>query len=71
MYLIRCDNTLVAKFIFVTKSAQKNAQWNVTIPKTEVILVFVIDDKKGLFKTCSELLKSNWPRCTDSLFIVR
>ena len=41
---------------------------NETLPaKTEVILVFLIDDKIGLFKTCSELLKSNWPGCTDSL----
>ena len=45
---------------------------NETLPaKTEVILVFVIDDKIGLFKTCSELLKSNWLGCTDSPFIVR
>lgn len=45
---------------------------NETLPaKTEVILVFVIDDKIGLFKTRSELLKSNWPGCTDSPFIVR
>lgn len=45
---------------------------NETLPaKTEVILVFVMDVKIGLFKTCSELLKSNWPGCTDSPFIVR
>ena len=50
MYLIRCNNILVAKFIFVTKSSQENAQWNVTIPKTEIMLVFVIDYKIGLFK---------------------
>ena len=48
-----------------------NFQLNVTIPKTEVILVFVIDDKIGLFKPCSEILKRNWAGCTDSLFIVR
>ena len=51
MYLIRCgNNTLVARFIFVTKSFQENAQWNDTIPKTEIMLVYVIGYKTDLFK---------------------